>query len=222
MNRERVQGVDERARVHAALGDPGRLRIVDALGPGDAAPSELAALVAMPSNLLAHHLNVLESAGLVARRRSDGDARRIYLRLRADALGGLWTTPWPHPDRVVFVCTANSARSHLAAAVWRSTSDLPVASAGTHPASRIMPGALGAARRRGLPLERVDPVELSSVLRDGDLVITVCDHAHEELRGIDRLHWSIPDPVSAGTRAAYDAVIDDLGGRVHGLVARMN
>jgi ArsR family transcriptional regulator, arsenate/arsenite/antimonite-responsive transcriptional repressor / arsenate reductase (thioredoxin) len=35
----------------------------------------------MPSNLLAHHLRVLEEAGLVTRHRSEGDKRRSYLRL---------------------------------------------------------------------------------------------------------------------------------------------
>jgi hypothetical protein len=60
------------------------------------------------------------------------------------------------------------------------------------------------------------------VLRDGDLVISVCDHAHEELHGLDQLHWSVPDPVPVNTKAAYDAVIDELGSRVTGLAARLN
>ena len=38
-----------RPRVHAALADPARLRIVDALAVGDASPSELAAMLGMPS-----------------------------------------------------------------------------------------------------------------------------------------------------------------------------
>ena len=70
-----------RAAVHAALADPARLQIVDTLGLGDASPSELAAMLAMPSNLLAHHLHALEQAGLVTRRRSEGDRRRSYVRL---------------------------------------------------------------------------------------------------------------------------------------------
>ena len=61
-----------RAAVHAALADPARLHIIETLGAGDASPSDLAAMLAMPSNLLAHHLRVLEQAGLLARRRSDG------------------------------------------------------------------------------------------------------------------------------------------------------
>jgi protein-tyrosine-phosphatase len=48
-------------------------------------------------------------------------------------------------QRVVFVCTANSARSHLAAALWRRASAVPAVSAGTRPADRIAPGAIDAA-----------------------------------------------------------------------------
>ena len=222
MNVERTSSVDDRARVHAALGDAGRLRIVDALGVGDASPAELANVVDMPSNLLAHHLKVLESAGLVSRRRSDGDARRVYLRLQPETLDALTTGPWQRPARVLFVCTANSARSQLAAALWRGTSTLPVASAGTHPATRIAPGARQAARRHRLPLDPVSPVELD----DG---AAIRRPRRERVRqrprgagGLDRVHWSIPDPVADGTIAAYDAVVDDIGSRVYILAARLN
>src|SRR5205823_13371334 len=107
-----------RAVVHAALGDPGRLAIVDALVLGEASPSELQRLLDMPSNLLAHHVRVLERAGVVSRHRSEGDRRRSYLRLTPGSLDAL--RPSPPRDtvrevvRVVFVCTENSARSHLA------------------------------------------------------------------------------------------------------------
>jgi protein-tyrosine-phosphatase len=51
-------------------------------------------------------------------------------------------------------------------------------------------------------------------------VITVCDSAHEEL-GTDALHWSIPDPVAAGTDAAFDAAFDELAARVDALASRL-
>jgi ArsR family transcriptional regulator, arsenate/arsenite/antimonite-responsive transcriptional repressor / arsenate reductase (thioredoxin) len=222
MNVEQAARLQERARVHAALGDSARLRIVDALQLGDASPSELAALLDMPSNLLAHHLKVLDAAGLVARRRSDGDARRSYLTLRADALDTLSAGPKAAPERVVFVCTANSARSQLAAALWRSASEVAVASAGTHPAARIAPGARQAARRRRLPLEVGQPAVLADITQPGDLIVTVCDNAHEELAGLDQIHWSIPDPVPVGTAKAFDAVIDDLDHRVQSLAVHVN
>ena len=78
--------------MHAALADPARLQITDTLGHGDASPTELAAMLAMPSNLLAHHLHVLEQAGLITRRRSEGDRRRSYLQLIPGALESLART----------------------------------------------------------------------------------------------------------------------------------
>ena len=134
MNTELTSELAARAAVHAALADPARLHIIDTLGAGDASPSELAAVLAMPSNLLAHHLHVLEQAGLITRRRSDGDRRRTYLQLIPGALESLTRPAARAAGRVLFVCTANSARSHLAAALWRRASTVPAVSAGTHPA----------------------------------------------------------------------------------------
>lgn len=82
---ERNYDLARRAAVHAALADPARLLITDTLLAGDTSPSELAGLLAMPSNL-AHHLRVLEQAGIIAPRRSEGDRRRTYLWLIPDAL----------------------------------------------------------------------------------------------------------------------------------------
>lgn len=206
--------LDRRAARHAALADPARLRITDVLADGDASPSELAGMLAMPSNLLAHHLRVLEEAGLVTRHRSEGDKRRTYLRLVPGALGTLAGPPGRAARRVLFVCTANSARSHMAAALWRRASKVPAASAGTHPAARIDPGAIDVARRHQLPLPRLRPRLLSDVRHDGDLVVTVCDLAREELGEAAVVHWSVPDPAPAGDPASFDAVLAELDRRV--------
>jgi hypothetical protein len=40
---------------------------------------------------------------------------------------------------------------------------------------------------------------------------------HEELGGLARVHWSIPDPVPTGTRAAFDATHDELAERIEAL-----
>src|ERR1700756_5515629 len=149
---DRIPDLERRAVIHAALADPARLRITDTLHTGDASPSELAALLAMPSNLLAHHLHVLEHAGLITRRRSEGDRRRTYLQLIPGALDSLAPPSARAALRVLFVCTANSARSHLAAALWRRASTVPAVSAGMHPAAAIDPGAIAAAGRRRLPV----------------------------------------------------------------------
>ena len=151
MDTDQTAGLVRRAAVHAALADPARLQITDTLLAGDASPSELAAMLAMPSNLLAHHLHVLEQAGIITRRRSEGDRRRTYLQLIPGTLGSPAAPPASAASRVLFVCTANSARSHLAAALWRRASTVPAASAGTHPAARIDPGTIAAAGRHRLP-----------------------------------------------------------------------
>jgi protein-tyrosine-phosphatase/DNA-binding HxlR family transcriptional regulator len=221
MNTERTSELARRAALHAALSDPARLRIVDTLSVGDASPSELAAMLAMPSNLLAHHLRVLEGEGLLTRTRSEGDKRRAYLRLVPETLDELTPPSLRAVARVVFVCTANSARSQLAAALWRHASPVPATSAGTHPAPRIDPGAVAAAERHQLPLRRLRPRVLDDVHDQADLVITVCDLAHEELGERADLHWSVPDPVRSGTRAAFDAAYDELTRRVSDLAPRL-
>ncbi|HEY4461103.1 MAG TPA: helix-turn-helix domain-containing protein [Streptosporangiaceae bacterium] len=221
MNGELMAELERRAAVYAALADPARLAITDGLADGDASPSELAGMLAMPSNLLAHHLKVLEATGLVTRHRSEGDRRRTYLRL---VPGVLDTLAGPHgraARRVVFVCTANSARSHLAAALWRRVSPVPAASAGTRPAERIHPGAVDAAGRHQLPLPRLRPRHISDVLHDGDLVVTVCDLAHEELGAQAAVHWSVPDPVPAGDPGSFDAALTELDRRITRLAPRL-
>jgi protein-tyrosine-phosphatase len=213
--------VERRAALHAALSDPGRLRIVEALRWGDAAPSELAADLSMPANLLAHHLKVLESCGLITRTRSEGDRRRNYVHLSCDALTEVSYHPAHTTQRVVFVCTANSARSHLAVALWRRASGVPTVSAGTHPAERIDPRAVSSAHRHQLPLRRITPRHLDDVLAAGDLVITVCDLAHEELGPHAAVHWSVPDPVPAGDPESFDQALAELSHRVGRLAPRL-
>jgi ArsR family transcriptional regulator, arsenate/arsenite/antimonite-responsive transcriptional repressor / arsenate reductase (thioredoxin) len=221
MDSERFSDLDRRVAVHAALADPARLRITDTLADGDASPSELAAMLAMPSNLLAHHLRVLEDAGIVTRHRSQGDRRRTYLRLDPGALAPPRGEPGRATHRVLFVCTANSARSHLAAALWRQASGIPAASAGTHPATEIAPGAIAAAQRHHLPLPRLRPASIADVRADGDLLITVCDRAHEELDEPAALHWSVPDPVPGGDPGSFDAAVTELADRVRNLAPRV-
>ncbi len=212
-----VDLTSERAQRLAALGEPVRLRVLDALATGDRSPGDLAADLGVAGNLLAHHLKVLERAGLLRRRSSEADRRRAYLQLRPEALDGL--LPGRHAisaGRVVFVCTHNSARSQLAAAVWRTRSDVPVASGGTSPARRVHPQAVRVARLHGLRLDRARPQAVDDVLEAGDYVVSVCDAAHEALDGEGRrhVHWSVPDPVRAGTVDAFEQAYDVVASRV--------
>jgi protein-tyrosine-phosphatase len=212
-----------RARVHAALGDPARLRIVDTLMLGDASPGDIARTLGMATNLVAHHLNVLETTGIVMRHRSEGDRRRTYLRLVPEVLVGLLPRTALAAPRVVFVCTHNSARSQLAAALWRSRSPVPAASAGTEPANRVHAGAIRVARRHGLALRHARPVHVCDVVEKDDLVVAVCDNAHERLVApARRLHWSVRDPVRLATDDAFEAAYADLAGRIDRLVPALS
>ncbi len=186
----------------------------------DRSPKELSIQFELASNLLAHHLEVLEAVGLIERFASAGDRRRRYLRLVRGPLAELRigvAAPKAPTGRALFVCSHNSARSQLAAALWRHRTGGEASSAGTRPAARINPGAIAAAKRAGLDLGGVAPRALEAA-EPADLVVTVCDQAHEELDPAPSWwHWSIPDPVEVGTAAAFDAVVVDLDARIAGL-----
>jgi protein-tyrosine-phosphatase len=55
---------------------------------------------------------------------------------------------------------------------------------------------------------------VADVVHDTDLVVAVCDNAHEDLtQGVrPRLHWSVPAP--ADTDAAFGATFADLAARI--------
>lgn len=223
MNAEQLADLAARAAIHAALSEPARLQIVDRLMLGDASPSELAVDVGLASNLLAHHLSVLQAVDLIDRSRSEGDRRRTYVRLTPRSLADLLPVPAATAARVVFVCTHNSARSQLAAAAWRHHSKVPSASAGTKPAQSVHPRAVAVGLTRGLHLGRARTADVADVVADGDLVVAVCDNAFEELRGrlpVD-LHWSVPDPVRIATDASFERALDDIEARVCRLAGAM-
>ena len=171
-----------RAAVHAALGDPVRLAIVDELAVSDRSPVELRRLLGIESNLLAHHLDVLEGVGLIERSRSSGDGRRRYVHLLRDALDGLG------PGRPVA-----SGRRCSSARRTRPAASSPLRCGGTSPGSpadlgRHPPGRAGASGARSPQRTgpgSTSPAPTPRALATGDalppLVVTVCDRAHEEL-----------------------------------------
>ena len=210
---------DLRAARFAALGDPVRLGIVDELARSDRSPQELGRRFDLASNRLAHHLDVLEDAGLIERSPSSGDRRRRYVHLRRNAFEGLVPRPSTGLCDALFVCSANSARSQLAAVVWEARTGSRAASAGTHPAERVHPGAVAAAARAGLDLRDARPCSLDEITPRPPFVVTVCDRAHEELDApATWWHWSIPDPVEIGTAEAFDVTVSELRTRIEGLL----
>jgi protein-tyrosine-phosphatase len=81
-------------------------------------------------------------------------------------------------------------------------------------------GAVAAAARAGLDLGAARPRSIRDVEERPDLLVTVCDVAHEELRDLGdvrRLHWSIPDPVADGSPSAFDGALHRITSRVETL-----
>src|SRR5699024_7582423 len=87
----RKGGMDDDAltRAFAALADPTRRDLGSRLTLGDATGGELDAHYEMSLQAVSKHLTVLESAGLVSRRR---DAQRRPVHLESEVLGEL--TDW--------------------------------------------------------------------------------------------------------------------------------
>src|SRR5918994_1372405 len=76
-------------------------------------------------------------------------------------------------------------------------------------------GAFAAGRRAGVDLGAARPQCLDDIGEPPELVVTVCDRAHEELApGTAWLHWSLPDPVEVGTDSAFDATVRALRERI--------
>lgn len=216
-------GLEQRAGIHHALADVHRLRIVDALGCSDLTPSELQATTGLSSNLLAFHLDVLETAGIVSRHDSQGDRRRRYVTLHRDVLAGVAPDTRMRLDGpVLFVCSRNAARSQLAAALWVARSGRGALSAGADPAPEVHRYAVEVARRHGLDLAGARPGSYEDVATVPDLVVSVCDRAREAGVPFDApvLHWSVPDPADGSlddfetTYTLLSRRIDQLAGAV--------
>ena len=104
-----------------------------------------------------------------------------------------------------------------AAALGTAVPPVPPPGAAPDPAGGVHPRAGGTAEHRGLDLAGARPAPLPD--GEADLVVTVCDRAHEQLRrrplrSRTVLHWSVADPARAGTPGAFDAVADELEHRI--------
>ena len=111
-----------------------------------------------------------------------------------------------------------------------------VASAGTRPNPKgVHPLAVEAMRDRGLGISGQRSKSVEDLPGDFDYVITLCDHAAQDCPAVParraRLHWSLPDPASAGSdpaaqRAMFMRLRDDIEHRLRewlseqGLLAR--
>ncbi len=128
--------------------------------------------------------------------------------------------------RVLFLCTANSARSQLAEALFRQLSRgrADVFSAGTQPAAAVHPTAKAVLEEKfQIDAAALQPKHLNQFVGEQfDYIITVCDRAAEACPVFpgdpERIHWSYADPaaVEPGTaqRLAFEKVASGLTGRM--------
>lgn len=128
-------------------------------------------------------------------------------------------------QRVLFLCTHNSARSQMAEGLLRDLGkgQFEVFSAGTE-ATHVRPLAIKAMAEKGIDISSQRSKVLTEYLGEPfDYVITVCDQANESCPVFpgarNRLHWSFPDPSKAtGTEAdqlvVYAQVRDAIEGQI--------
>jgi arsenate reductase len=128
-------------------------------------------------------------------------------------------------ERVLILCTGNSARSQMAEGLLRELAGerLEVYSAGSKP-SVVNPLAIEAMRERGIDISSHRSKQLGEYLAQPfDYVITVCDNAAEGCPVFPgparRIHWSFPDPAAThGSEAermkVFRNVRDDIETRL--------
>ena len=131
------------------------------------------------------------------------------------------------PERILFLCVANSARSQMAEGIARAIAPagVHVSSAGSEP-STLRPQAVAALDEVGIDIRGHRSKGTDEVDRSVDAVITLC--AEEVcpvwVSAAVRLHWDLPDPVGGSTTnaqemEAFRRVRDELQTRLTALLA---
>ncbi|WP_375183025.1 metalloregulator ArsR/SmtB family transcription factor [Marinobacter sp.] len=122
--------------------------------------------------------------------------------------------------RVLFVCTANSARSLMAEALLRDMAGdrFEVASAGTEP-TRPHPIALQVLKEAGISTEGLHSKQLAEVQRQyWDYVITLCEKAANECGTVcqpaQQIAWDFADPVPANRHATFALTLKEIRERI--------
>ncbi len=128
-------------------------------------------------------------------------------------------------QRVLFICTHNSARSQMAEGLLRHFGGerFEAFSAGTE-ATQVRPLAIRAMAEMGIDISRQESKTLDRYLGEPfDEVITVCDAAAEACPvfpgTLRRRHWSFEDPSKAtGSEteqlAVYRRIRDEIRSRI--------
>ena len=235
-------------------GHPVRWRLLSELSYSDRRVVELCDRLTLSQNLVSYHLGRLRAEGVVSRRRSTADGRDSYYLLELDRCGELLASAGSalHPGlrlannpptpprrarsgprtRVLFLCTGNSARSQIAAALTELLGGGAVEafSAGSHP-KPLHPNAVRVLKKRGIDIagRRSKHLDEYADVRF-DHVVSLCDRVREvcpEFPGRpDLIHWSVPDPGREGnsnreTYPAFERTANELATRVAFLLQRI-
>lgn len=131
--------------------------------------------------------------------------------------------------RVLFLCTGNSARSIIGAALLKQMAGelFDVHSAGTHP-KRVNPYTVRVLEPLGIDLSSERSKSVSEYEgQTFDYVITVCDAAAEEcpvFPGSERIHWSFVDPAAVQGAdeeklRAFDRTVREMQMRLRTFIA---
>lgn len=132
--------------------------------------------------------------------------------------------------RILFLCTANSARSQLAEGILRDRvgDKMEACSAGTHP-STVHPLAVEALEECGISTQGLWSKSVEDVLREGpvSLTIAVCSSAAEHcptVAGAHVLSWPFDDPAACGEdletqREAFRSARDEIAAKIDSWLA---
>ena len=106
-------------------------------------------------------------------------------------------------QRVLILCTGNSARSQMAEGILRHVAGerFEVHSAGISP-SQLRPEAVAVMREIGIDISNHQSKSVEEFIdQEFDYIITVCDNANETCPAFPgeakRIHWSFDDPAAA-------------------------
>ena len=126
---------------------------------------------------------------------------------------------------VLFLCTHNAGRSHMALGFFQQhADDAAVAwSGGSEPGTSINPSAAAAMAERGIDISDEYPKPWTDeVIRAADMVITMgCGDACPSFPGKRYEKWTVEDPAGLDLAAVRD-IRDDVERRVQRLLVEPN
>ncbi len=135
-------------------------------------------------------------------------------------------------EKVLLLCTGNSARSQMAEGLFRHEAGdrYEVNSAGTRP-SAVRPEAIAVMNEIGIDISGHRSKSIDEFIgREFDCVITVCDNANQSCPVFPgktlRLHWPFEDPAAVEgsedqRKAAFRKVRDRLHSRIKAFLAEV-